>query len=490
MDARNPMKRELQELARLSERLETASGVRQSELARVARYTESYLEAYETRQAYRPGPEPVDSEQALAFTESPGRLDDLLETLDRNVISSGTNTSSGEFYAFIPSGSLYESALADFIAAVTNRYAGVGFSAPGASRLERSVIRWLAGLMGYPENAEGDLTSGGSIAALSAMLTARESCGISSENVADSVIYITSHTHHCILKALGIVGLGECVIREVTCDDEFRMEPDALSGLIRQDQDSGLNPWLVIATAGTTDTGAVDPLDAIADIAAQYGLWFHVDAAYGGAFMLCEEGRQRLRGIERSDSLMFDPHKGFFLPFGTGAVLIRDGANLFDAFHYRGTYMRDVDQSAGPDMRSACDYSPELTRPFRGLRFWLPMKIHGIAPFRAALREKLLLARYFHDQISKLEGFVVGPQPHLSIVTFRYVPESGDADAFNQAFFEQLRDDGDIFLTTTVVNGHLTLRMAILAIGTHIDSVDFAVDVLRKKARQLKAAAD
>lgn len=483
------MTQEREKLAALAEAsgcLEPDSATRSAALASVAGYTESYLEASDTRRAFRPEAEGDRVAEALAFVESPGQLSDILQTLDKRVISSGTNTSSGEFFAFIPSGSLYESALADFIAAVTNRYAGVGFSAPGASRLEQSVIRWLAKLMGYPDDAEGDLTSGGSIAALSAMLTAKKACGISSRNVTDSVIYVTTHTHHCILKAFRIVGLDECIIREVRCDDEHRLVPDALAEAIADDRNSGLNPWLVIATAGTTDTGAVDPLEAIADIAESNELWFHVDAAYGGAFMLCEEGRQALRGIERSDSLMFDPHKGFFLPFGTGAVLIRSGKKLYGAFHGRGTYMRDVGDGAA-DLRSACDYSPELTRPFRGLRFWLPFKIHGIAPFRAAVQEKLLLARYFYARISKLEGFVVGPEPHLSIVTFRYVPESGDADAFNQVFFEQLRDDGHIFLTTTVVDGHLTLRLAILATGTHLESVDLALDVLEKKALQLTA---
>lgn len=478
------LREKLAGLAELSGRLEPDLDTRSTELASVVDYTESYLQAEDTRRAYRPETSGGQVTDELAFSDSPGQLTNVLRTLDQSVISSGTNTASGEFFAFIPSGSLYESALADFIAAVTNRYAGVGFSAPGASRLEQSVIRWLAKLMGYPDDAQGDLTSGGSIAALSAMLTAKKACGISSRNVTDSVIYLTSHTHHCILKALRIVGLDECIIREVRCDDEHRMLAEALADSIANDRKSGLNPWLVIATAGTTDTGAVDPLEAIADIAEANELWLHVDAAYGGAFMLCEEGRQALRGIERSDSLMFDPHKGFFLPFGTGAVLVRNGEKLYRAFHGRGTYMRDVGES---DLRSACDYSPELTRPFRGLRLWLPFKIHGIAPFRAAVQEKLLLARYFHQRISELEGFVVGPKPHLSIVTFRYLPDSGDAEAFNQAFFEQLRDDGHIFLTTTVVGGHLTLRMAILASGTHIESVDLALDVLQKKARQLTA---
>ena len=204
-------------------------------------------------------------------------------------------------------------------------------------------------------------------------------------------------------------------------------------------------------------------MDELADIAEKEALWFHVDAAYGGAFALCEEGKSRLKGLERSDSLILDPHKGFFLPGGVGVVLVRDGSKLFDAYHARGTYMQDMEND---NERSPCDYSAELTRPFRALRFWLPFKMLGTAPFVAALEEKLLLAQYFYEQLAGIDGIAAGPPPDLSIVTFRYVPDSGDADAFNKRLVKAIRDDGRVFLTSTTVDDHYVIRMAILGYNT------------------------
>ena len=280
----------------------------------------------------------------------------------------GHNLGSSRFFAYIPSGGLYESAVADYLAAVSNRYAGVGAAAPGATRMEESVLRWLAAVVGYPETAEGDLTSGGSMAALSAVVAAREAHKLCGENVSRAVVYLTAQTHHTFRKALHIAGLGACVMREISLDAELRMDVAALQQAIAADRDDGLEPWLIAASAGTTDAGAVDPLHSIADIARDNDVWFHLDAAYGGPFAICEEGRQRLSGIERSDSLILDPHKGFFLPCGSGVVLVREGRKLFDAYHARGVYMQDVE---GDPERSPCDYSAELTRPSRALRFWL-----------------------------------------------------------------------------------------------------------------------
>jgi glutamate/tyrosine decarboxylase-like PLP-dependent enzyme len=263
------------------------------------------------------------------------------------------------------------------------------------------------------------------------------------------------------------------------------MRPANLNARIQEDKRAGLNPWMIVAAAGTTDTGAVDPLMAIADIAQQHKLWFHVDGAYGGAFALCEPGKKILQGIERSDSLVLDPHKGLFLPYGSGAVLIRDEHYLRKAHYYTAAYMQDEDTLTDPGGVSPADLSPELSRPFRGLRMWLPLKLAGVAAFRAALEEKMLLARYFYEKMQKLDGFVLGPHPDLSIVTFRYVPARGDADEFNRKLIGAVQRDGRIFMSSTMLDGKFTLRLAVLNVRTHRDTIDLAVEVLREKARAL-----
>lgn len=471
----------LPRLERAARALEIDAGARAAALARVAAHAEAYLAGLDQGAVLEPAPDSDGWLDGLAFDERASTIDDCLGLVGRHVQRSGLHIGSGRFFAYIPSGGLYHSALADFLAAVINRYTGVGSAAPGAARLERRLIEWLAQVFGYPDGADGDLTSGGSVSNLSAAVVAREAAGIRGRDVERTVVYLTAQSHHTFVKALRIAGLSECVVRRLPMDSGFRMQADAFERAIRADRAAGLNPWLVLATAGTTDSGAVDPLPRIADIAAAEGVWMHVDAAYGGAFMLCPEGRERLAGIERSDSLIFNPHKGLFLPGGSSVVLVRDRDHLRDAFHARGAYMQDDKEQE----RSACDLSPELTRPFRGLRLWLPLKLFGLAPFRAALAEKLLLARHFHARISRAPGFEAGPPPDLSVVTFRYEPSRGDVDEFNRRLNEAIRADGRILLSSTTLDGRFVLRLAVLGYNTHLKEVELAFEVIRELAEKL-----
>lgn len=467
----------LKELRELAASLESSPGIRITRLHKAGDHAERFLETLPERDVYAAAGPPQEAMAAFAISERPGDFDEALHTLSKYVDASGHNLGSRRFFAYIPSGGLYESAIADYLAAVSNRYSGVGAAAPGATRMEHAMLKWLTQVVGYPASAEGDLTSGGSMAALSAIVAAREACDVRSAEISSSVVYLTAHTHHTFRKALHVAGLADCVIRELPLDAAFRMDCTALRASLEDDRVAGLRPWLIAASAGTTDTGAVDPLDTIADLADEFAIWMHVDAAYGGAFALCDAGRQRLKGIERSDSLILDPHKGFFLPCGIGVVLVREGQKLYDAYHARGTYMQDV---AGDTERSPCDYSAELTRPFRALRFWLPFKVHGSQAFAAALEEKLLLAQYFYEQCKKIAGIELGPRPDLSIVTFRLCPHAMDADAATRALLDTIRQDGRVYLTSTTVASRFTIRMAILTYHTHIEDVDLALEVIDK----------
>jgi glutamate/tyrosine decarboxylase-like PLP-dependent enzyme len=414
--------------------------------------------------------------------------DEVLDLLDRGVNRSGVNVGSAGHLAYIPGSNLYASALADYLAAVTNRYSGLYFASPGAVRMERTLLRWMADLLGYPAASAGDLTSGGSIANLVGIVTAREAHGLKARDFGRAVVYLSEQSHHAIDKALRIAGLKESVKRMIPLDGRHRMRVEALEEAIEGDAKAGLRPWLIAATAGTTDTGAVDPLPELADVARHHGVWLHVDGAYGATFALTEQGKLILRGIERSDSVVLDPHKGLFLPFGSGAVLVRDGSHLSDAHHYHASYLQDKDTLASGDEVSPADLSPELTRPFRALRLWLPLKLAGVAPFRAALEEKLLLARHFHRRIRLEEGFEVGPAPDLSIVTFRYLPRRGDPDVFNRRLIDAVQRDGRVFLSSTKIGGKFTLRVAILSLRTHLETIELAIEILREKAKLLERA--
>lgn len=412
-------------------------------------------------------------------------LADVVQLLEREVVAPGAATATGKHLAYVPGGGIYHSALGDFLAAVTNKYAGVFFAGPGTVRMENLLVRWVADLIGYPAGAAGTIASGGSVATLTAIVSAREAHGLRAADFDSAVVYLTGQAHYCIEKALHIAGMRETRIRRIPMDEGFRMRPDALAAAVAADRAAGLRPWMVAASAGTTDAGAVDPLEAIATVAERERCWLHVDAAYGGFFLLTGHGRRLLRGIERSHSAVLDPHKGLFLPYGSGIVVVRDAAPLLAGHNYTGSYMQDTWAEAGE--LSPADVSPELSRHFRALRMWLPLALLGTAPFRAALEEKLLLAHYFHRRIRRA-GFEVGPVPDLSIVTYRWAPSGAsleETNAMNKAIVDGSRRDGRVFLSSTMLEGRFTLRLAVLAFRTHRRTIDLAVQVLREQAAAL-----
>lgn len=417
--------------------------------------------------------------------DDPIDIDAAVELFRRNVDDPALTASSPGHIAYIPGGGLYPAALGDYLADVTNNFAGVYFVSPGAVRMEHMLIRWMADAAGMPDDAGGDLTSGGSIANLIGIVTARDAHDLRARDLEKTVIYMTRQAHHSVDKAIRIAGLRESVVRYIDLDARYRMNPGALRAQIHDDRSAGLSPWLVVASAGTTDAGAIDPLPDIADICRREKMWMHVDGAYGGFFVLVDEGRRKLAGIGDADSLVMDPHKGLFLPYGSGAAIIRDRTLLGRAHYYRANYMQDA--SEAEDEYSPANHSPELTRHFRGMRLWLPLKLFGLHPFKACLEEKLLLAKYFYEEIRKRDGFEVGPEPELSVVTYRYVPKRGDADAFNKRLVEEVQKDGRVFITSTVINGRFTLRLAVLAFRTHLNTIDTALDVLTRSAKRIES---
>jgi glutamate/tyrosine decarboxylase-like PLP-dependent enzyme len=208
-----------------------------------------------------------------------------------------------------------------------------------------------------------------------------------------------------------------------------------------------------------------------------------VDGAYGAFFSLCSEGKEVLRGMEASDSMVMDPHKTLFLPYGTGAVLVKDRQKLYASHNAEADYIESILDEVGE--LSPADVSPELTKHFRGLRLWLPLKLLGVAPFRAALSEKIRLARYFYEEIQKVDGFEVGPYPDLSVVTYRYLPKHGDADAFNNRLTQAIQQDGRVFISSTRVGGKIVLRLAVVCFRTHLDDINETLDVLSRTAKRL-----
>ena len=438
----------------------------------------------------------IEDEKAFNITEDMGMgiydfpiveeqldIDTVLEVFRENVEKPGLNPASGGHLAYIPGGGIYYSSLGDYIAAITNRYAGVFYPSPGAVRMTNMLIKWMANLIGYPADTAGNLSSGGSIANLTAIVTARDAKGLQGADYQKCVIYTTKQAHHCVDKALNIAGLAEAIRRFIPMDAGHRMIPEKLEQQINNDRKSGLIPWLIVAAAGTTDVGAVDPLEEIGHISKKHDLWFHIDGAYGAFFVMTEKGKRLLKGIELSDSIVMDPHKSLFLPYGLGVLLVKEARHLQHTHRYSANYLQDVIEAE--DELSPANISPELTKHFRALRLWLPLKLCGTAPFVACLEEKLLLANYFYAKIAEIPGFETGGEPELSVVTFRYVPASGDANSFNKRLLLEILRDGRIFLSSTDLEGVFTLRLAVLAFRSHLRTIDGALEIITQKTDEL-----
>jgi glutamate/tyrosine decarboxylase-like PLP-dependent enzyme len=443
---------------------------------------ERYLRSLATRKAFVETEDKGIGLHRAPISDDGLPIEQVIALLEHDVIRPGGQPASGGHLAYIPGGGLYHAALGDYLAAISDKYAGVFFAGPGAVRMENMLVRWVADLVGYPASAGGNIASGGSIANLVAIATARDAHGLRAADYPTAVVYVTSQAHYCIEKALRVAGMREAPMRLVAMDERWRMRPDALAAAIVEDRAKGLRPWLVIAAAGTTDVGAVDPLDAVGIVAERERCWYHVDAAYGGFFLLTEPGRTLMKGIERSDSIVLDPHKTLFLPYGAGIVVVKDAMALKTTHTYTGHYMQDA--VADPAELSPADTSLELSKHFRGLRMWLPLVLLGLKPFRASLEEKLLLARYFRARIAEA-GFEVGPEPDLSVVTFRWVPKGrspAEVDAINQAIVAGVRRDGSVWISSTMLDGRFTIRMAAVTHRTHRRIVDRAVKVLREQA--------
>jgi aromatic-L-amino-acid/L-tryptophan decarboxylase len=408
----------------------------------------------------------------------------VFQDVENRVVRPGLNTVSGRHFGYIPGGGLPSSAVGDYLAAVTNRYASVYSSSPGAAALETRLVNWMCELMGYEKGSGGYLASGGSIANLTAVIAARDAAGLTGKDFSRVVAYLTRQTHHCVDRALNMAGLRECKRHYIPMDENFRMKPGELEKAIQKDGENGRIPWLIVASAGSTDTGAVDPLNEIAAIAEKNNLWFHVDAAYGGFFMLTEMGRKKLAGIERSHSVVLDPHKGLFLPYGTGALLVREVETLASSHGHSANYMRDTEVENG--FYSPAEISPELSKHFRGLRMWIPLKLHGVKAFRSSLEEKLMISRYLWEQLSKMEEIETGPPPQLSVFMFRWKPGTGDADQMNRKLHQALLKDGRVFLSTTRIDGDFYFRVAVLSVRTHLEQADVLLRTLKDKMAELE----
>src|SRR5215210_2847397 len=383
---------------------------------------------------------------------------------------------------------------ADALSSMLNQNAGAWRNGPTSAMIEARVMRWLCDLLDYGPQSFGTLASGGSEANLIALKCARDSvaAGIKDRGVrtapGDLVIYASEQCHYSIDKSADILGLGREGVRKIPTDDRFHIIPDALLEAIAKDREAGLVPCCIVGVAGTTSTGVIDPLQELAEIARENRCWYHVDAAYGGALAFSPKHKDRLRGIERADSITFDPHKWMFVPFSCGATLVREGGRVLrDAFDMTPEYLSE--DRGGDDVDfDFFRYGQMGTRRFNSLKLWMAMKFMGRHGYARTVERQIELTNYLAKEVDNLPGFMRVGEVETAVCCFRFMPESDlsgpDLDRLQQRLQQIIERSGEAWLTTTVLHGRRAMRVNINSFLTDQHHIDDLVNLLQRSAEE------
>jgi len=414
---------------------------------------------------------PVDPEERL-------ELDEILRQLDRDVLPYASRDHPG-FFAFIPFGGTWPGALGDLIASACNVYAGSWMESAGPSRLELEVLDWFKTWIGYPPEGAGVLVSGGSAANMTALACAREALvGPMSDRV---VAYVSDQAHSSLARSARVLGFRPDQVRVLPSDDDYRLRPETLAGAMDADLKAGRKPLFAVASAGATNTGAVDPLGELAALCRGRGVWLHVDAAYGGFAVLTERGRRLLDGIGEADSVTLDPHKWLHQPFECGCVLVREGERLRHAFTMTPAYLSDAQVGDGGEVNFA-DLGTQLTRSARALKVWVSIRYFGLGGFRAAIERSLDLAELAAHRVEASETLELAAPPSLSVVCLRRrfaeAADDEEGERRNAALVGALEKSGRGLVSSTRLRGRYAIRMCILSHTTDEEAVRRVLDFL------------
>ncbi|BBM87789.1 pyridoxal phosphate-dependent decarboxylase family protein [Candidatus Uabimicrobium amorphum] len=392
------------------------------------------------------------------FVSEPGNFDDILKMLREDVFGHALNVMHPRFFAYIPGPSNFVSVLADTMAAGYNTFAGTWLAAAGPSQIEWDTIHFLCEQLGLGQEAGGIFVSGGSMANLTALAVARKQ--VLDDRLHNATVYFSDQTHTATDRALIILGFHRENIRKIPSNDNFVMCTDELRSQIQKDKQNGQRPFCVIANSGTTNTGAIEPLNDIADICEEENMWFHVDGAYGAAAVLSERGKKQLQGIERADSIALDPHKWLFQPFEIGCTIVRNTEHLRDTFQILPEFLQDAHQHDREI--NFCDHGIQLSRSFRALKLWLSFKVFGLKAFSDAIDMGFDLAEFAAQQVEKNSHLQLVTPAQMALLSFRYYDEGCDEEALNHInnnIVKQVIKEGFAMMSSTVLKGKTVLRL-------------------------------
>jgi aromatic-L-amino-acid/L-tryptophan decarboxylase len=405
----------------------------------------------------------------------------ILATLRERVFPYHAREPHPRFLGYVPSCPTYPAVLGDWMAVGYNFFAGVWPVATGPNEVELVVLDWFRQWLGLPKATRGLLTTGGSAATLTAVVAARHGrTGGRADRIPKLVLYTSDQAHSSVARAAWIAGIEREHVRTVATDDRFRMRLDVLEDAIRADRARGLEPFMVVANAGSTNTGAVDPLTDIADLSGHEGLWLHVDAAFAGFAALTDHGRKAVAGIHRADSVTLDPHKWLFVPFECGCLLARDPKLLESAFRIMPEYLKDVQE--GHEEVNFADSGEQLTRYSRALKIWVSVQYYGLAAIHDALERGMKLAQYLEDNLRARGGFEILSPAQFGILCFRLRPAGVDDNAqlngINQRANAYVNDTGRFLISSTSLKGTFSLRVCTHSFRTSERDLDELVDLI------------
>ena len=429
-----------------------------------------------------PDAKALDRALRKAIPEQPGERGAILAQLRDTVFAAQANLSHPRFFGFVPGASNFVGALGDLLASAHNPFAGSWLEGAGAQTVERTVIEWLAKEAGLPYGSGGLFLSGGSLSNMTAIIAARE-WKFGTNKWSQGAIYFSGETHASVRRMLHFLGFEKRQVRLIPSDANFRMPIEALRKQMEEDERQGLIPFCVVANAGTTNTGAVDPLADLSALCKKRRAWLHVDGAYGGVAVLCEEGKAALKGMELADSIVMDPHKWLSQPYASSCLLVRDPRTLAAAFRTSADYLQDAEGDW-----NLWDYGPEMTRPFRALKVWLSLEVFGADAFREAIAHGFALARQAEAQIAAMDGWRIVTPAGMGIVTFVHEPEGMAAaavDTHNSEIAGQCLRKGFAFVVTTRVRGRVALRLCTINPRTTEDDIAATVQHLGQLAGEV-----
>jgi glutamate/tyrosine decarboxylase-like PLP-dependent enzyme len=387
--------------------------------------------------------------------------------------------------------------LGDLLAAAINANGGAWQLSPMATEIERQTVRWIAELMGYPADCGGLLVSGGNMANFVGFLAARKaqaqwdirSEGLRTAEAGQLCVYTSKETHTWVEKAADLYGLGTNAIRWIPTDDRLRMDTAILRQQVAADREAGNLPFLVVGTAGSVSTGAIDPLPELAAFCREQELWFHVDGAYGGFAAMLPDASADLKGLAEADSVAVDPHKWLYAPLEAGCVLVRNPEHLRDAFSFHPPYYRIEGEQDDPPTNFHY-YGPQNSRGFRALKVWLALQQAGMDGYVQMISDDIELARHLYqcvDAHPELQAFTQG----LSITTFRYVPHGVENEPYlnelNTALVHRIQDGGEAFISNAVINGVFLLRACIVNFRTTMEDIEALPEIVTRIGGEIHA---